>query len=196
MKKSRYAIGLNLDVANDDYEQSALGLTESRDVSLNADISAMLTEKTSANFFIGRQQIESTQLGSQTFSTADWQANNDDTFDNIGIGVTHVVIEDRLDIGADYTKASSTGKVTVYSGAPAPPFPDLTTDLDSFKIYANYRLSEMLYLKAAFWHEVYDSNDWALDGVSADTIPNLLSFGNLSPSYNVNVVKLSMSYKF
>lgn len=194
--QSRYAIGLNLDVTDDDYEQSALGLTESRDISLNADITAMFTEKTSANFFIGRQQIESTQLGSQTFSTADWQASNDDTFDNIGIGVTHVVIEDRLDIGADYTKASSTGKVTVNSGAPAPPFPDLTTDLDSFKIYANYRLSEMLYLKVAFWHEVYDSSDWALDGVSADTIPNLLSFGELSPSYNVNVIKLSMSYKF
>ena len=194
--QSRYAIGLNLDIADDDYEQSALGLTESRDVSLNADISAMLTEKTSANFFIGRQQIESTQIGSQTFSTPDWQANNDDTFDNIGVGVTHVLIEDELDIGADFTRTSSTGKVTVNSGAPAPAFPDLTTDLDSLKIYANYRLSEMLYLKAAFWHERYDSNDWALDGVSPDTIPNLLSFGELSPSYNINVIKLSMSYKF
>ena len=194
--QSRYAIGLNLDIADDDYEQSALGLTDSRDVSLNGDITAMLTEKTSVNFFIGRQQIGSTQVGSQTFSTADWQASNDDTFDNIGVGVTHVVIEDRLDIGADYTKASSTGKVTVNSGVPDPAFPDLTTDLDSIKIYANYRLSEMLHLKAAFWHERYDSTDWALDGVSPDTIPNLLSFGELSPFYSVNVVKLSMSYKF
>ena len=107
-----------------------------------------------------------------------------------------MVIEDSLDIGADYTKASSTGKVTVNSGVPDPAFPDLTTDLDSIKIYANYRLSEMLHLKAAFWHERYDSTDWALDGVSPDTIPNLLSFGELSPSYSVNVVKLSMSYKF
>ena len=192
----RYTIGLNLDLTKDEYNRSDLGLTDGKEFSLNADVTALITEKTSANFFIGRQQIESTQLGSQTFSTPDWQANNDDTFDNIGIGVTHVVIEDKLDIGANYTKASSTGKVTVNSGAPAPPFPDLTTDLDSFKIYANYRLSEMLYLKAAFWHESYDSTDWGLDGVAPDTIPNVLSLGELSPSYNVNVIKLSMAYKF
>ena len=54
----------------------------------------------------------------------------------------------------------------------------------------------MITLRAAYWYERYDANDWAVDGVSSDTIPNVLSFGEGSPTYGINVIKLSMIYKF
>lgn len=191
-----YTIGLNIDIANDDYDKSVLGLTDSSELSINGDITALLSENTSVNFFLGHEQIESTQTGSQTFAGADWSANNDDTVDTMGFGVAHVVIEDKLDIGADYTKSRSTGKIAFSSGTPDPAFPDLNTDLDSLKLYANYHLKKMITLRAAYWYERYDADDWAVDGVSSDTIPNVLSFGEESPSYGINVIKLSMIYKF
>jgi len=35
-----------------------------------------------------------------------------------------------------------------------------------------------------------------LDGVAPNTIPNVLTFGNQAPNYNVNVIALSVRYKF
>jgi len=194
--ESPYTVGLEFDIAENDYDNSVLGLTDSRETSINIDVTTMVSEATSINAFIGYEVIESNQVGSQTFSTPDWWASNDDSFNNFGFGVAQVVIRDKLNIGADYTRSSSTGKITVTSGAPDPAFPDLSTDLDIFRLYADYHYGDNLYLRAAYWHERYDSDDWALDGVSADTIPKLLSLGELSPSYSVNVIKLSMGYKF
>jgi hypothetical protein len=81
-------------------------------------------------------------------------------------------------------------------GEPAEAFPDLRTDLETTKLYLNYRLDENLSLRAAYWHETYDSSDWALDDVAPDTVSNLLGFGELSPSYSIDVIKLSMDYRF
>lgn len=192
-----YTIGLNIDIAKDDYDKSVLGLTESKEFSVNGDVTALLSESTSVNLFVGFEHIESTQAGSQTFSSADWLASNDDTVDSMGLGMTHVLIEDKLDIGADYTKIRSTGKIAIGSGAVVPTFPDLKTELDSFRLHANYHLKEMTTLRLAYWYERYDTDDWTHDGVLPDTIPNVLSFGDINPSsYDINVVQLSIVYKF
>jgi len=196
MPGPEYTVGFSLDRALDDYTGSELGLSDSIDNSVNVDVAALLSETTSVNVFIGRQRIKSTQAGSQNFAGADWIASTDDTFDNFGIGVTYVVIEDRLDIGADFSVARSTGEIELNSGASAPPFPDLRTDLEAIKLYLNYRLDENLSWQAAYWYESYDSSDWAVDGAAPDTVANLLSFGQQSPDYTNNVIKLALRYHF
>jgi len=154
----------------------------------------MLTEKTHLHFFVGQQMLESSQVGSQTFSTPDWFADNNDTITTAGIGLTQVINE-KLDIGADFTMSRSVGEITVTSASPSV-FPDLTTNLDSLKLYANYRFKEAMSLYLGYWYESYDSSNWALDGVTPSTIPNVLSLGIQSPSYDVNVVALSLRYQF
>jgi MtrB/PioB family decaheme-associated outer membrane protein len=188
--------GLGIEAASDDYTDSLLGLTASNEISYNADVSVMLSEATTLHGFAVRNLIKSEQAGSQTFSTPDWFATNDDTIDTLGIGVKHQMIVDKLDIGADYVVTRSTGKVSVNTGAPAAGFPALKTDLDSLKMYADYRMQENLTLHLAYWYEHYGSEDWSLDGVDAGTIANVISFGEVSPDYNVNVVMLSASYLF
>jgi len=184
-----YTIGLNIDVSQDDYVESTLGLTQSDSFSFNGDISAMLLEETSVHFFYGRENIKSTQLGSG------WSAKNNDIVNNLGVGFTHVLIEDKLDIGADYIMTNSTGEISVISGA-LTEFPNLTTDLHTVKLFANYHLEETLTLRAAYLFESYDSEDWAVENVSPTTISNVLSLGELTPSYKVNVIKVSMAYQF
>ena len=191
-----YTVGLSLDSAWDKYDKSELGLTESRDNSVNVDVSAMLSDTIGLSTFIGRQNIDSSQAGSQTFSSADWFANTRDSFDNFGIGITYILIENTLDIGADFSRARSTGQIDVDGVSPTQAFPDLRTDLETVRLYLNYRLDENLSLRAVYWHETYDSSDWAVDGVAPDTVPNLLSFGELSPDYSNNVVQLAMRYRF
>jgi len=146
--------------------------------------------------FASWQRIKSRQAGSEAYSTPDWSAKNNDTFDSYGVGVKHQLIKDKLDVGADYVLSRSTGKVNVDNGAPGGDFPDLKTDLNTLKLYADYRVKENLTLHTAYWYEHYDSKDWMIDGVNPGTIPNVISFGEDSPSYNVHAVMMSARYRF
>jgi MtrB/PioB family decaheme-associated outer membrane protein len=192
----RVTVGLGADFSKDDYSKSAVGLTESRETDVNLDTSVVLTDASSAHVFAGRQTIKSEQAGSQAFANPDWSARNDDTVDSFGIGVRHQLIENRLDVGADYVMSRSTGEVKVNTGAPDPDFPDLTTDLDSVKLYADYLLKKNLTLHAAYWYESYHSKDWMLDGVAPGTTANVISFGQESPDYSVHALMLSLRYGF
>lgn len=187
-------LGLSMDYAEDDYSDSLIGLTEGSDFSIHADAAMMLWESTNLHFFAGQQKIKSNQAGSQAFSTPDWFADNNDTVTTAGIGFTQGITE-QLDIGVDFTMSRSVGEVSVTGASPSV-FPDNVTNLDSLKLYANYQLKDAMSLYLGYWYESYDSKNWALDGVTPDTIPNVLSLGVLSPSYDVNVVALSLRYQF
>jgi len=187
----RVSLGAGVDYIDDDYENSDLGLTDSRELNLSADASLVLNEKTIMSLYLNRENIESSQKG---FSIAEWSADNDDTVNTAGIGIRYQAIEDKLDIGADYMRSRSSGEIKV-SGSDSD-FPDLETERDTFKLYATYRIKEDISLHAAYWYEHYDSDDWYLDGVEPDTISNVLSLGEDSPSYNVNALGLSVRYNF
>lgn len=189
-------IGLGAEMSKDDYSDSAIGLTSGRDMSFNGDVSWMVTEKTSLHLFANRQEIKSKQYGSQTFSTPDWWGENKDTINTVGIGVKHAAIKDKLDIGADLAVSRSHSDIAVNTGTSNPGFPDLNTALDSFKLYANYRLKDNLSLLGSYWYEHYDSKNWMLDGVTPSTIPNVLTFGEQSPRYHVHVFRVALRYRF
>ena len=189
-------IGLGIDASKDKYSSSDIGLTDGRDISLNGDVTMILTEQTSLHLFANREEIKSTQVGSQTFSIADWSGENKDIFYFVGVGVKHAAIKDKLDVGADLSTSRSWSKVSVNTGVSNPPFPDLSTKLDSLKLYANYRLKKDVSLHAGYWFQRFDSRNWMLDGVAPGTIPNVLSLGEQSPQYHVNLFRLSVKYKF
>ena len=187
-------LGLSVDYAMDDYTDSLIGLTEGSELGMHADAAMQLAEATNLHFFVGQQKLKSSQAGSQTLSTPDWYADNNDTITTAGIGLTHKLTE-QLDIGADFTLSRSVGEVTVTSGSPSV-FPDNVTNLNSLKLYANYQLKEAMSLYLGYWYESYDSTNWSIDDVTPDTIPNVLALGVQSPSYDVSVIAASLRYKF
>jgi len=190
------AFTIGADFAKADYSESEIGLTESRETALSADLSWMVTKKATVHLFATQQIIKSWQAGSQSYSTPDWTARNNDTINVVGTGLKYTIIEKRLDVGADYTVSRSRGETVVDTGIPAPSFPNLRTSLQSIKLYTDYRVAERWSLHAAYWYESYDSSDWAVDGVTPDTIPNLLTLGQTSPSYNESFIVLSARYRF
>lgn len=192
----RIGIGFGIDTASDDYTASTLGLTESEDMSYSVDASLLVTRNMSAHAFVTREEIESEQLGSQTFSTADWSGDEKDTIDTFGVGLKFAAIKDKLDISADYVYSKSIGEIHVESVAPDPPFPDLMTKLNSFKLYADYKVKSNLSVRLGYYYEKYETDDWALDGVNPDTISNVLTLGEDSPSYDIDVITASVRYRF
>ena len=189
-------LGLGVDMSDDDYQDSSIGLLSGRDINVNGDLSLAFTADTSLHLFANHQEIKSRQAGSQSFTTADWTGENKDKIDFVGIGLKHVAIKDKLDFGADYSTTRSTGEISVLTGASTPGFPNLSTTLDSLKLYATYRLKDNWSLQASYWYERYDSKNWMLDGVVPNTIPNVLTLGEQAPRYSVNVLRLALRYKF
>lgn len=193
---SNVGIGFGVEYANDDYTHSSVGLTSSRDLTLSADVSAVIAKNTSLYFFVNHEAIDSKQVGSSTATTADWTGENKDTIETYGLGIKHTLIEKKMDIGADINISRSTGNVQVTTGGTDPAFPDISANLRSLKLYATYKLKDNLTLKGTYWYEHLDSSNWAYDGVSYDTISNVLALGQEAPQYSVNVIMLSVRYKF
>jgi MtrB/PioB family decaheme-associated outer membrane protein len=192
----KLSLGIGVDFANDDYGQSAIGLTEGRSLNVGADASLAVSEQTRVHLFVQSERIRSRQAGSQAFAAPDWTARNKDRFHMLGLGLKHTAIADKLDVGADLTFTRSNSDITVDTGVGGPPFPTATTSLDSLKLYATYKLNDKLSLTGSFWYEDYDSKDWRLDGVLPNTVSDLLAFGEQPPRYRVSVVRLALRYRF
>ncbi|HEX7438061.1 MAG TPA: MtrB/PioB family outer membrane beta-barrel protein, partial [Caldimonas sp.] len=192
----KVTLGVSADYANDDYKNSAVGLTSARSVNLAADLAVAVSEQTQVHAFAQGQWINSEQAGSQAFAAPDWTGRVKDRFDVLGVGVKHSVIPAKLDVGADLTISRSRSDVAVDISAAAPPFPTATTQLDSFKLYATYKLKDNLWLSGSYWFEHYDSQDWQFDGIMPATIPNLLVLGAQPPRYNVNAFRVALRYRF
>ncbi len=195
----RLTVGVGIDYAWDDYSKSLVGLLDGEQGDVSADASLVLTDKATLTFFANRELIKSNQGGSQTTPTIqDWSARNRDTIDTAGVGIKYRANE-KLDLGADYSASRSTGEISIrdasFAGS-SQSFPDLTTELDSVRIYGTYQLKPAVALRATYWYERYDSDDWTVDGVAPLTIPNVITLGQDSPTYHVNAVSLSVRYSF
>lgn len=189
-------IGLGVTNSKDVYSDSPIGLQKGTDFGLHGDISVAMTEDTSVHFFATREQIRSRQAGSQTFAAADWIGENKDTVDFYGIGIKHAAIKNKLDLGADLGQMRTRSEVSVNTGAGDPTFPNMSSTLETLKVYARYKLKDDVSLNATFWHDRFSSRNWMLDDVRPATIPNVLSFGELPPRYTLNFFRVSIRYKF
>ena len=156
----------------------------------------MFTERTQGRAYFQTQSIRSQQSGSEAFSVPDWTGRMKDTFDVFGIGVKHVGIPDKLEIGADFTVSRSRSEIAVDNVLAAPPFPTAKTKLEAFKLYGTYNLKDNLSIIGSYDYEHYDSHDWRLDGIGPATVPNLLALGAQPPNYSVNVFRVALRYRF
>lgn len=194
----QFAINTNLQVSDDDYDATTVGLTSSKTESITIDASYVANEKLSGHAYIGREQIKSNQAGSQVPDSADWFVDNDDTIDSFGLGIKWQQSH-KLDIGIDYTYSDTEGETRLTSQSVNPPlveFPDLTSELHSLKIYADYKWHRNTSLKLSYRYEEFDVSDWSVDGVNPDTIPEVLLLGEDNPGYKEHVVGVSLITRF
>ncbi len=179
--------------ADDDYSDTTLGLTSIEDYSYNLNADMQFDKRLSGYAFAGQQWIESKQNGSQSFSTADWSANVDDEFVNLGAGMNYGgLMQDKLSLGLDYLFAnSSSDKQVVYTTTQ--PQGDYYSYSHSAELYANYKVSELLGVKLGYRYERYYDTDNAQVDVNA--IDGLTTLGKLNHNYNAHQVMLSFSYQ-
>ncbi|MGB5279966.1 MAG: MtrB/PioB family decaheme-associated outer membrane protein [Arenicellales bacterium] len=203
----KLSFSANASYAMDDYDESIIGLTEATNSSGTIEATFLPTENVTSYIYYTRdltnadqagRQAEATQTGSLTDRYGpDWYAQSNDTMDNVGVGIQWQNILPKIDIGADYVYSKGTGETEIQATG-ATPFPDIKTELNSFKLYAQYNHSRSLAYRLRYWHENFDSQDWSLDNVDSVSLdyPNSLFMSEGSPNYDVDVIGLSVLYSF
>jgi len=180
----------------DDYINSVVGLTDSRDVGGTADLSWTVVERLATFAFYGRQEITSRQNGSQSFGATDWQARNRDQFDSASLGLRYRTESERMNIQFDYFVVNSRGDIDVLLGTSTLALPSLRTRSYGPRLKIVFLATPALEIIGNLRYEHFNSDDWALDGTEPNTLPSILASGANAYDYDVNVVGVALRYRF
>jgi MtrB/PioB family decaheme-associated outer membrane protein len=189
------AVGLGGFRREDEYVDTAIGLTHSRDTGATVDLSWAIRERIFVSAFYGHQEIRGNQAGSQSFGAPDWRARSQDEFDTASIGVRADGIGERWDLRFDYFFIDGQGDIEMQGGG-AGAFPSLRTRSHGPSLEAAFQATPALGLVGTFRYEHFDADDWALDGVEPDTLPSVLASGADAHDYDAILVGLSFRYRF
>lgn len=191
--KLRKNVQLNFvtEYAKDDYTDSDLGLQQSKqfNVSLGMQYQMSPAMQLSADYTLN--DINSRQAGS--LAATNWTANNDESVDVAHMGLAYQPLKSRLALGADYAYAYSTGKTSITTGDA---FPELTSKRHTLTLYGDYELNEKSVVHVYYRYENYREQNWAIDGVAPNTIPRVLTLGEVSPDYNIGLFAVTLRYRF
>jgi MtrB/PioB family decaheme-associated outer membrane protein len=186
------SVGLAVDVANDDYSESVVGLQKARSINGALDVAYALSDATQITAYLQGERLHARQANGAPV----WTATSRDRFQVLGVGVRHAAIPDKLDVGADLSTSRSASRLALVTGTSDPGFPDARTALDTVRLFATYKLSDTMTLTGSYAYEDYSSRDWHLDGVLPATVGNLLAFGQQSPDYRAHLVRVAVRYRF
>jgi MtrB/PioB family decaheme-associated outer membrane protein len=196
MPNSPVSLSLSGLYADDSYTQSRLGMISGKDLRFTADLSWAISESASLYITGGVENIESEQLGSESFSSADWLANNDDDFVTYGGGFRVLHMADNFDLNLDYTRSEGTSKIDMTSASGGfSPFPDLETTLDYLRVKLSYQRSERLGVSATLRYQRFVTDDWSLDDVEPATMQQVLTLGANAYDDEILIFGISFNYK-
>ena len=202
------SVGLNGSYHQDDYDKSKLGLIYSDNFNGSLNVDYSINEGLNLYSFYSYEHFNNQQEGYAHFSNVEflsprdpnkfWQVETLDKIHTVGLGLDWNVIKDVFDVKLDYTYSHAlTETDTEQRNDPkSEPLPDLKTKLHSLNISANYRFLENMRLQLRYRYEFFNTDDFALDNISPDSIDEVLSLGSSSPDYNAHVVGVSVFYEF
>lgn len=180
-------INVSGDHASDDYSNSDIGLLESRQTTVSLELQYRFNSNLNMNIDYSATDIDSSQAGTT------WNADNEDSVYVTHLGVNYDLTKYRLSLGADFTYVNSVGDITVSTGSG---FPKVESTRKTFSLSAIYKLDDRSDIHGFFGYEDYKEEDWAIDGVVPNTLGNVLTLGETSPSYNIGVFAISYRTKF
>ncbi|WP_028763655.1 MtrB/PioB family decaheme-associated outer membrane protein [Shewanella colwelliana] len=179
--------------ANSQYEETSIGLKEAKDFGYDLNVSAQLSKYFNLYGFSSQQWIESTQYGSDDYSSPNWMADIEDEFINFGVGVNYFgLMQGKLRLGADYQFSNSISE-TYLTADEYIPYDDYFSYSHSAKVFADYKFSADMAVKISYRYERYFDTDPSIVGVNA--IPGLVTLGDINHDYNAHQVMLSFTYQ-
>jgi MtrB/PioB family decaheme-associated outer membrane protein len=204
---AHWNFGFDFQRIDDDYKSSELGLTASESDVFTVDVSFVPTANWSGHVFYSRENSGMDQNGHSLAANAiadlanparAWSAFHRDKVDTAGTGFKWTASDRRVSLGADYVYARSRSQIDVTTGSAltSAPLPPDHTQMNSLSLTGQYRLRDNWSVNMRVWNERYRATDFAVDGVAANQLANVILLGEQSPNYEVNVVTVSLVYRF
>lgn len=195
---------------SDKYEETQIGLQESKNTSITFDVTVNPSDKIGTYAYFTFDNYDNNQRGFRRRNTplppggnrncagcGFWTIETQDDVYTFGAGLDWVIIKDKFNINLDalYTRAIT--EVTPDSASQAfLDFPDLTTRLSSLGLTGEYKINENRGLRFKYSYERFKTTDFGLDMVTPDILSNVILLGNSSPDYNAHVFGISYFYNF
>ena len=189
------SFGTTVLYADDRYNKSQLGMTDSEEVRATVDVNWAISDNSSLYLVYGHENIDALQLGSEQFGVWDWSARHDDSFDHIGAGFHWSQPDGKYKLRFDFNRGDGETSIDLFSlSGGQSRLPDLTSTLDSARIEASYHWTERLDGTLDLRYERFKVNDYTL--VSPATIPTVLTLGAQAYDYDVWALGLGIRYRF
>ena len=200
----RVSASLKYRTAEDDYDDSVVGLTGTDYDQFAADASVVIGKGLVGSVFYSNENYDSDLVGAGSSAAPNtaapnWRASTQDKQELWGLALDWPgLLDGKLDLRADWTRSDTEGDIrvsTTLDGA-KDGFPTLRGKLNSAGLAGVWHFSSRVDVTAGARWEKYDADDWALEGVGPGTIGNVLSFGSEPMEYDLVVLSAGFVYKF
>src|SRR6056297_777945 len=190
--------GVFVEVADEDFKDVDIGLSDARSESYGLDLSANFSRHVSAHAFVSFERLEADIFGADNIDGASWQASQDDDFRTVGFGFRFDQLPGKWVRGSlDLSYASADGEIKIEKrGVRDPEFPTLETRRFTLEASLERALRENLDIRFNYLVGKLTENDFFRDNVQPNTVPTLLSLGELTPDGTVHVISAMLRYRF
>ncbi len=218
LPSERWNLNLNLLSRDDNYDQSDLGLTESNWQRAQFSVSYTVSNSLSGSVYTGYDNYQGDQ-SSRTFRGGqeknafviyaplpqasdpqqDWDINATDTSVTLGANMQWQCAPD-MEVNLDYSFVDTRAEqdITTQPGASASAsdLPNVNTQLHHLQASGIWHLQNNLSLQLDYQYYAYTTDDWAWEGVQANTIARVLTFGQTNPNEDIHYVGASVIYSW
>lgn len=178
------------DNARDQYDGRPLGPDTGKARFHSVDATYTLSEAWQLSGWASREDTRARQ-GTRTSGGETWFANLRNLGDAVGLGVRGK-LSSKLEVGTDLQRSSDRSEY--HLAASTGSLPDVSYELNAFKVYARYAVRENYGVRADFIHERWKTDEWAWNE------PTFYNGGNTTISQDamqrVNFIGLSIYYRW
>lgn len=190
-----FSVGASLHSIDDDYNHTSVGLTQVSYLGYDVTAQYLISDNLSLNAYLNQDWRDSDQAGSNRFSTPDWYSTAEEKSTLIGAGIAYQnLLDNRLDLGLDYSYSDGQSDTEITYGITSP-YGDYYSRKHNINAYAKYKLADSMSLRFDWLFEKYQDANWQNQNITWDTVPNVLSFGDISHDYNAHYLGLTLSYQ-
>jgi MtrB/PioB family decaheme-associated outer membrane protein len=215
---ARWNLNLNLQWQDDDYNESALGLTSSKWYRAHFSASYAVSEKLSGSLYTGYDQYKADQssrafrggpeknafaiyapLPQASDPDQDWAIDSTDNSITVGANLQWQVAPDvALKLDYSYVDTQAQQDVSTQPGGTitATDLPDVNTSMHHIQASSIWQVQDNLSLQLDYQFYSFKSDDWAWDDVQVDTISKVLTFGQTNPDEDIHYVGASVIYSW
>jgi MtrB/PioB family decaheme-associated outer membrane protein len=208
-------IGINVDWAHDDFDDTQVGLTERETFAAGIDASWSPIERLYTHAFYNYERFRSQQnswsfnnLANTTDANRRWSGHDKDRAHTVGAGLHVDLLPERLGLDTQYVFSHVQGNYGVNLGSALGvdfSYPNTRTKIHSASVGLDVQATEQIGMRVGYLFERLSTRDWAIDGVGPTTIGAtnncnanscVIASGQSSPEETSHLVSWSLYYKF